>query len=82
MKTRNGPAVQLPTADARIVECEERDYPPRVGSSGHRRMVLQSQVAAKPHHRSRQTGYMASLPVAVLELTETYAYAIGTGGKT
>jgi hypothetical protein len=66
----------------RIVEYEERDYPPRVGSSGQRRMVLQPQVAAKPHHRSRQTGHMASLPVAVLELTETYAYAIGTGGKT
>ena len=59
----------------RIVEYEQRDYRPRVGSRGQRRMVVQSQVAAEPHHRSRKTGHMASLPVAVLELTETCAYA-------
>lgn len=39
-------------------------------------------ATGEPHHRSRQSGHMASLPVAVLELTETSAYAIGTGGKT
>src|SRR6476620_1750188 len=61
-----------------IVEHEERDDPIRVGSSGQRRMVAQSQVAAEPHHRGRWAGHMASLPVIVLEWTRILRLREGT----